>query len=69
VLTRCVFQETCSDMTHMLCRHAAELNMQTVPSLNITYTEEKVRAHLDALPAADRCPCFRCCRAKPTCVT
>jgi hypothetical protein len=22
-------------------RHAAELNMQTVPSLNITYTEEK----------------------------
>ncbi len=25
-------------------RHAAELNMQTVPSLNITYTEEKVRA-------------------------
>jgi hypothetical protein len=27
----------------LLCRHAAELNMQTVPSLNITYTEEKVR--------------------------
>ena len=22
-------------------RHASELNMQTVPSLNITYTEEK----------------------------
>ncbi len=29
-------------------RHAHELNMQTVPSLNICYTEEKVRLQLHA---------------------
>jgi hypothetical protein len=52
-------------MLRRCCRHAAELNMQTVPSLNITYTEENVcsTCSLHAVLGAGPQGCCCCCTA------
>ncbi len=37
----CILLHSCPTLQDLANKHAAELNMQTVPSLNIAYTEER----------------------------